>query len=163
MYDFIIEHLDEKFWLAVSFIIFLYFAYRPIKRAILTSLDAKITDIKTQILEAETLKKEATLLLERTKEEVTKLAYIQEKMLSEAKKATQNMIADKEAEIEKILKHQKAQAFIMIDNKKLQAKHKTQNEFVDFVTKVVEEYFKAESDNKAFSDGKIAQKFIDKK
>ena len=37
---------DENFWIAVSFVIFLYFAYKPIKKAIINSLDAKINEIK---------------------------------------------------------------------------------------------------------------------
>lgn len=51
--------LDQPAWLAIGFIVFIYFAYRPIRNAILTSLDAKIARISQDVEEARSLPKEA--------------------------------------------------------------------------------------------------------
>ena len=40
-----IHFFDESFVIAVCFIIFIYLAYRPVKKAIIASLDARINEI----------------------------------------------------------------------------------------------------------------------
>ena len=47
---------DASFVIAVCFVIFIYLAYRPVKKAILASLDARINEIKEKLSQAERLK-----------------------------------------------------------------------------------------------------------
>ena len=54
---------DTNIWVAVSFVIFLAFAWKKGKTAILTMLDERITEIKQDIETAENLRIEAQELL----------------------------------------------------------------------------------------------------
>ena len=56
---------DESFVVAVCFVIFVYLAYRPIKKAIIASLDARIEEIKQKLAQAEKLKADAKSLLDK--------------------------------------------------------------------------------------------------
>ena len=58
------QFFDEKFWIAISFLIFLYLVYKPIKNIILKSLDDQITLVKKQVLEAQKLNDEMARLYE---------------------------------------------------------------------------------------------------
>ena len=65
-----IDFLDESFVVAVCFIIFIYLAYRPVRKAIVASLDARIEEIKAKLAETEKVKKDAKLLLEEIEQEM---------------------------------------------------------------------------------------------
>ena len=65
-----VHFFDESLVIAICFIIFIYLAYRPIKKAIVASLDARIDEIKTKLAETEALKQEAKLLLDEIKQEM---------------------------------------------------------------------------------------------
>ena len=54
---------DATIWVAISFFIFLVLIFKPIKSQISSGLDQKIDELKSQITEAENLKKEAEDLL----------------------------------------------------------------------------------------------------
>jgi F-type H+-transporting ATPase subunit b len=54
---------DSTIWVAISFFIFLVLIFKPIKSQISNGLDQKINELKSQITEAENLKKEAEDLL----------------------------------------------------------------------------------------------------
>lgn len=66
-----IHFFDESFVVAVCFIIFIYFAYQPVKKAIIASLDARIEEIKTRLAETEQVKKDAKLFLEEIEREMS--------------------------------------------------------------------------------------------
>ena len=154
--------LDERFWLAISFLIFIYFAYRPIKKAILNSLDAKISAVKTQIIEAENLKKEAKLLLEKAQIQMHNVEVLREEMLHDAKVQTNQFIEEGSDAIETLLQRKRAEAIDAIEHKKLQACSKIQSEFSATVIKTVTEYFKL-SENQSLSDIEIVKNLINKK
>lgn len=153
--------LNESFWLAVSFAIFLYFAYRPVKNSILKILDAKIATIKAQVLEAANLKEDAKILLQQTKEEVSKLTQLQEKMLAEATKNTKELVNERSNEIERLLNYRKQEALNSIDYQKQQACNKVQADFAEIVSKLVAEYLKS-SKNESLSDTEIAKNLMNK-
>ena len=88
--------LDESFWLAISFIIFAYLAYKPAKRAILNSLDAKIAQVKALVAEAENLKKDAAEILFKTQGEIKNLDNLRARILDTAK-SDANLIAEARA------------------------------------------------------------------
>ena len=52
---------DPKFWITISFIIFIALIFNPIRKILGTSLDLKIKEIKDSIDEAENLKNETQL------------------------------------------------------------------------------------------------------
>ena len=47
---------DPQFWVAVSFILFIAAIFNPVRKMLVSSLDAQISEIKTKIEEAENLK-----------------------------------------------------------------------------------------------------------
>ena len=58
---------DPQFWVAVSFILFIAAIFNPVRKMLVSSLDAQISEIKTKIEEAENLKNEAKKTLSELK------------------------------------------------------------------------------------------------
>ena len=58
---------DPKFWITISFIIFIALIFNPIRKILGTSLDLKIKEIKDSIDEAENLKNETQTTLSEIK------------------------------------------------------------------------------------------------
>ena len=56
-------HLDEHFWVGFSVILFVLFVYKPISRKLVSFLDKKIENIRLEISESESIKKEAEELM----------------------------------------------------------------------------------------------------
>jgi len=56
-------YTTREFWVAIAFVIFVIAIFRPIKRALLTALDARAARIKSEIEEATRLREEAKTLL----------------------------------------------------------------------------------------------------
>ena len=50
---------DPQFWVAVAFLIFVIAIFKPVRKILILSLDAKINEIKKNIDEAENLKDDA--------------------------------------------------------------------------------------------------------
>lgn len=157
----IIHFLDEKFWLAVSFVIFLYFAYKPIKKALLNSLDLKIASIKEQVLEAQKLNIDAQDLLKKTTEQLEKLANLGDKIIKEGVEATDRLVVEKNKEIEMFLERKQAEVVNLIENQQSKALQVLQTELSDKITKLVTLYFQS-SQNAGLKDSEIAKKFMGK-
>lgn len=152
--------LNENFWLAISFIIFMYLAYRPVKKAILSSLDSKISEIQMRVLEAEALKKDAELMLKRTEEEIAHLGVMRDKIINEAKGAAAILVNERTKTMELLLERKQSESINFINHKKSQACSNIQSEFAEVVTKLVSEYFRS-SKNDSLSDQEIAKLFLD--
>jgi F0F1-type ATP synthase membrane subunit b/b' len=56
--------ISEELVVAICFVVFVFFAYRPIKKAVSNALEQKISEIKDNLQKAETLKEEAKSTLE---------------------------------------------------------------------------------------------------
>lgn len=148
--------VDERFWLAISFIMFLYMAYRPVKKAILAALDHRVAAIKSKILEAERLKQEAKLLLEKIEQDIAHLGTLREEMLQAATLTTNKLMKERSDEMEAILERNKVEMLDIIDNQRLQACQQIQSEFIASVTKLATEYFKL-AENSSLTDGDLAR------
>lgn len=139
--------LNESFWLACSFIIFVYLIYKPAKKAILKSLDTKISEVQEKILKAEKLNEDAKLLFEQTEAQIKNLETLRLQMTKENNEITEKIIQEKTKEIEKFIKHKKAETIKLIENQKLAASEELQIEFCDEVIKLVSEYFQLSNNN----------------
>tara|TARA_B100000131_G_C17849645_1_gene505365 strand:+ start:164 stop:664 length:501 start_codon:yes stop_codon:yes gene_type:complete len=68
---------DSTFWVAFSFILFMFLVYKPIKNMILVNLDKKIDELKSQLNESKKLKEDAQNLyqeyLQKQKENLKKI------------------------------------------------------------------------------------------
>ena len=109
---------DENFWIAVSFIVFLYFAYKPIKKAIINSLDAKINEIKEKLAQTEKIKAEAKLLLEETQKEMENFEEYKQQIINKAKASTEKLIEKRTKEMEIALTRKSEEAIKLIENER---------------------------------------------
>ncbi|MFA1688778.1 F0F1 ATP synthase subunit B [Candidatus Rickettsia barbariae] len=150
--------LDESFWLAVSFVIFLYLVYRPAKKAILNSLDTKILEVQEKVLQAEKLKEDAALLFKHTNAQIKKLETLRSQIIEDSNEVTKKIIQEKTKEIEEFLEHKKSDAIQLMQNQKSTASKKLHDEFCDEVIKLVSEYFQSVK----LSESNIAKNLMDK-
>lgn len=152
-------HFDESLVFAICFIIFIYFAYRPIRKAIVTSLDARINEIKTKLTETEALKKEAKLLLDEIKQEMEVFEARKKTILESADISTQRLIETRKKEMELMLARKEDSAIKSIDNQKEKASDQVRAEFIESVTKTVRAYL-IETKNNSVSDEEIIAHLI---
>jgi F-type H+-transporting ATPase subunit b len=152
---------DESFWLAVSFIIFIYFAYKPVKRAILNSLDAKVAEVKAHVLEAENLKQDAAALLLKTQIEIKNLDNLRNSILNTARSDAKMIAQTRAIEMDELLERKKQDAIDSINQQQIKAYNNIKQDFASLTTKLVKEYLKESSNNNS-SDIEIAKHFIKK-
>jgi len=153
--------LDENFVVAVCFIIFIYLAYRPVKKAIVSSLDARIHEIKQKLAETEKLKQDAKLILNEIEQEMAKFEERKKSILESAKNSTQRLIDTKAKEMDLLLKRKKDSAVKSIENERVKASNIMRTEFTDTVLNMVRSYL-VETKNNSTSDEEILNNFIKK-
>ena len=80
---------NATLWVAISFIIFVFLVFKPIKNMMLTNLDNKIAELKSQLSESKKLKEDAEKLLtehnKKYKETLIKIKKINEDAIYESK------------------------------------------------------------------------------
>ena len=156
-----INFFDESFVVALCFVFFIYFAYRPVKKAIVASLDARIDEIKTKLAETEELKKDAKLLLDEIKQEMQVFEERKSSILENADTVTQRLVEIRTKEMELMLARKKDLAIKSIDNQKERASDQMRIEFTDTVLKTVRTYL-IETKNNSISDEKIISLLLKK-
>lgn len=152
---------DENFVVAICFIIFVYLAYRPIRKAIVTYLEEKIADIQNKLAETQKLKEDSKLLLEEVKKQMETYEKKEESMMISAKKSTANLIEMKTKEMDLYLARKEESAIKSIENESEKASRKLQKEFTDNVLRLVKNYL-TETDNNSVSEKEIIKNFITK-
>ncbi|WP_375330673.1 ATP F0F1 synthase subunit B [Candidatus Tisiphia endosymbiont of Oplodontha viridula] len=151
---------DEKFWLAICFLIFVYLVYRPIKNIILKSLDDKITAIKDQVLEAQKLNKDMTLLFENAAVQIQQIEVLREKMIKDGKETANNIIKQQNEEFDKFLESKKLETIDLMNRQKLEASQMLQSEFCDKMLELVAIYMQS-TKNDSISDSEIAKRLME--
>ncbi len=80
---------DATLWVAISFIIFIILVFKPLKNMMLTSLDNKILELKSQLEESKKLKEDAEKLFaeqnKKYEETLIKIKKLNEDALYESK------------------------------------------------------------------------------
>ena len=80
---------DATLWVAISFIIFIFLVFKPLKNMMLTSLDNKILELKSQLEESKKLKEDAEKLFaeqnKKYEETLIKIKKLNEDALYESK------------------------------------------------------------------------------
>ena len=153
---------DENFWIAVSFVIFLYFAYKPIRKVITNSLDARINEIKEKLAQTEKIKTEAKLLLEETQKEMENFEEYKQQIIAKAKISTDKLIEKRTKEMEIALTRKSEDAVKLLENEKSKITQQLRDEFTNTVINLVRSYL-AESKNNSVSDEEIINRFIKQK
>ncbi|MDA9163365.1 ATP F0F1 synthase subunit B [Rickettsiaceae bacterium] len=156
-----IHFLDESFVVAVCFIIFIYLAYRPVKKAIVASLDARINEIKQKLAETEKLKQDAKLMLSEIEQEMAEFEERKKEILESAKNSTQRLVETKAKEMDLLLARKKDSAIKSIENERVKASNTMRAEFTDTVLNMVRSYL-IETKNNSTSDEEILNHFIKK-
>lgn len=151
---------DEKFWLAICFLIFVYLVYRPIKNIILKSLDDKIMVIKDQVLEAQKLNEDMTLLFEDATAQIQQIEVLREKMIKDSKETANNIIKQQNEEIDKFLESKKLETIDLMNRQKLEASQMLQSEFCDKMVELVTIYMRS-TKNDSISDSEIAKRLME--
>lgn len=153
------QFFNEQFWLAVSFLIFLYLVYKPIKNTVLKSLDDKIRLIKNQVLEARKLNDDMTSLYEDVVDQLSQLDQLKENMLKAGQDTANQIIEKRTKEIDHFLENKKQEVTKLINNQKLLACQEIQEEFSDKIVEVISIYLKDQED--VISDSDIAKKIME--
>ena len=156
-----IHFFDESLVVAVCFIIFIYFAYRPVKKAIVASLDARIEEIKAKLAETEQVKKDAKLLLEEIEQEMGTFEERKKDIIESAKTSTERLVETRAKEIELMLARKKDSAIKSIENQRVKASDAMRAEFTESVLNMVRTYL-VETRNNDVSDEEILNHFIKK-
>lgn len=151
--------MDESFWVAIGFFVFLYFAYRPIRKAIVNSLDARINEIKENLAETERLKAEAKSLLDEVQKEMDNFQKYREQVLDNAKISTERLVETRSKEMDLFLARKSESAIGVIEHEKTKILDQLKNEFTDQVISIVRTYM-VKSKNNDVSDKEIISKFI---
>ncbi len=146
---------DEKFWLAVSFVVFIYFVYKPLRTSIKNALDSRVAAIAKQVEEAKVLRQEAMILLAEAEKSVANIHSLRQSMLKEASDNAKQVIEERTQEMQRFLDYKTTEAVAAINNQKQQACYQIQQEFATTATKIVAEYCK-DSKNSSLSDTEIA-------
>lgn len=156
-----IHFFDESFVIAICFVVFIYLAYRPVKKAIVASLDARIDEIKTKLAETEELKRDAKVLLDEIKQEMQVFEERKKSILESADTSTQRLVETRTKEMELMLARKKDSAIKSIDNQKDKASDQMRAEFTDAVLKTVRTYL-TETKNNLVSDEEIITNLLKK-
>ena len=113
---------DPQFWVAVSFVLFIAVIFNPVRKILISSLDAQIKEIKSKIDEAENLKNEAQKTLSELKtreseveKEIKELKINSEKKIVELKELYSKKLSE-QIEKRKILAENKIEQLVRDTN-----------------------------------------------
>ena len=121
----------REFWVAIAFVIFAVGIYRPIKKALVTALDARAERIRSEIEEASRLHEEAKSLLasyERKQREAAKEAA---EIVSQAKKESESIRRRTTSELEAALSRREKMGLERIAQAEAEAVREVRDAAVD--------------------------------
>lgn len=156
-----INFFDESLVVAICFIIFMYLAYRPVKKAIMSSLDVRIKEIKEKLAETEQIKKDAKELLDEIEQEMESFEERKKSIVESSQKSTARLLETKSKEMDLMLSRTKDSATKYIDHQRVKAVDAMRAEFTESVLNIVRTYL-VETKNNSVSDEEILKHFIKK-
>lgn len=148
------DFLDTNLVFATCFIIFIYLSYKPVKKAILASLDARIAEIKAKLEETEKVKRDAKLLLEEIEQEMKGFEEYKNHIIENAQNSTAKLVKTRGQELENKLARAKDSAIKHIETEKTRAGEEMKAEFIKSVVDMVRSYL-IETKNNSVSDEEI--------
>ena len=123
---------DPQFWVAVSFVLFIAVIFNPVRKILISSLDAQIKEIKSKIDEAENLKNEAQKTLSELKTRESEV----EKEIKELKINSEKKIVELKELYSKKLSEQIEKRKILAENKMEQLVRDTNISIKNYITSV---------------------------
>ena len=154
--------MDESFWIAICFVLFVFLTYRPIKRAILNSLDARIEEIRHNMEQAQKLRDDARIILEQIELEMQHFEEREKRIIESAESSTNRLVESKTKEVDMQIHRMRDSAEKSITNLKTKAQQELKEEFTQHVMSLVRTYL-AESDNNSTSTENIINNLLGKK
>lgn len=97
-----LEFVDEKFWLALCFIIFVAAVFKPARKAVLSALDESIKNIKQKINEAFDLRQSAEELQKQNQQTLSELNRDFKPTLEKNSQIFQDHLKNKESFLEEM-------------------------------------------------------------
>ena len=101
---------DPTFWTLVAFVIFIVAIFRPVKKAILAGLDARIEQVRNEVEEAQKLREEAQALLASYQRKQRKATEEAEAIAKRAREMAEQHRAEAQKDLEAMLARQEALA-----------------------------------------------------
>lgn len=147
---------DESFVIAICFVIFIYLAFRPVKKAIIASLDARIKEIKQTLSESEKVRSEAKQLLNSVEGELNNFEKKKTDLLANAQNSIERYVEIRNKEINDILERKKESAIKSIEHETHKASSRMQSEFTSEVLDLVKKYL-AKTKNNGIDDKEILE------
>lgn len=148
--------LNESFWLAICFVIFIYVLYHPIKKALFNTLNEKINIIKEEIKKAEIIKHESEELLKATTIKVNKLLTNKQNIINDTITLTNDLFKKSQEEINISINTQKKEALNLLQNQYDSLYYKIKSDIMLDTQKLVTEYLN-KTNNHNLSDTDIAK------
>lgn len=134
--------LDEKFWLAVCFVIFVVIAYRPVKKAILGIIDRRIEFIRNDLKNAKTKRIEAEAKLKKSQAQLERVISERDGLLKTAKEDIGEIFKESEKELEILLQRKERDAESRLEQLKETATKDLSKAFTDIAREMTELYLK---------------------
>lgn len=153
--------MDESFWIAVCFVLFIVLTYRPIKKAIVNSLDSRINEIKQTMEQTQKLRDDARIILEQIELEMKSFESREKSILESAESSTARMVENKTKEIDMQINRMRDSATKSITTLKSKASRELQEEFTQHVMTLVRTYL-AESNNNSTGTEEIVNNLLGK-
>jgi len=129
---------SPEFWVAIGFVVFVVFAFKPIYRAITAMLDARAERIKAELDEAMRLRDEAQQLLTEYQRKQREAVREASGILAHAKEEAARLKAEAAANIEATLARREKMALDKIAQAEAQALKEVRNEAIDVAVAAAE-------------------------
>ncbi len=97
---------NSSLWVGLSFIIFIFLVYKPLKQNVNKSLEEKIKNLKKRIDDSEIIKKESKVLLELTEKKMNEAKSSYKSIIDETKKKINQINIDSKNTLQMTLKKQ---------------------------------------------------------
>jgi F-type H+-transporting ATPase subunit b len=152
-------HFDEKFWLAITFVIFVVISYKFIKTAVTSLIDKKIAELSAKVVEAEALRKEAEKLLQEINDKISLQDTENQNLLDEARTNIKNTIENRKGLFTHELNTKYQEAIKKIEQRKDLALIDLHKNFIEIAHSIAERYL-ADHSKELKSDVDIAKKYI---
>lgn len=100
---------DSSLWVGISFVIFLFIAYKLGRKSVVNGIDGKINEIKTEIETAERLRVEAQELLAQYQRKQRDAEKEAKEILSNAKKQAKEITKTAETDLSELMDRRETQ------------------------------------------------------
>lgn len=137
---------DPAFWVGLAFVLAVGFIFRPVAKAIATTLDDRAAKIRVQIEEARKLREDAQALLAEYQRKQRDAMAEAEKIIANARAEAARLKVDAEKDLEHAIERRKQQALDRIAQTEAQAIAQVRNTAVDVALAAAEKLIKSSLD-----------------